>query len=114
MVTVATVMEQWIGGCCQVLRLTLGWIPTVEVDILYLTIVLECEHRIAVIVTGYVVNTLQHYLETDTLVVGTQCQGVSILWNIAVTDESLVTVVDEAIVIHILVFQVTHLHVSVC
>ena len=101
-------MEQWIFCCCQVLCLALCRVPAVQVDILYLTVVLEGEHRIAVIVTGNMVYTLEHYFETDALIVGAECQSVCVLWNIAVADECLITVIDEAIVIHILVLQVTN------
>ena len=52
--------------------------------------VLEGEHRIAVIVTGNMVYTLEHYFETDALIVGAECQSVCVLWNIAVADECLI------------------------
>ena len=59
------------------------------------------------------VNTLEHHVESPSLIGSTQGERVCVLWDVAQSDESLITAVDEAITIHIAVLQVAHLHVAI-
>ena len=66
-------------------------------------------HRLGVIVAAHVIHTLEHHAESDTLVVTAQREGVCVLRHVRVAKVCSVVIVDEAIVIHILILQVTHL-----
>ena len=59
------------------------------------------------------VNTLEHYVESPSLIGSTQGERVCVLWDVAQSDESLITAVDEAIAVHVTILQVAHLHVTI-
>ena len=69
-------------------------------------------HSFCIIITTYVINTLEHHTETNAFVIASQGKCIRIFRYIAITNECFVSFVNKTIIIHIAIFQIAYLYIT--